>query len=88
MSASMHEHEVRREPWPAPPRTAEMRFSKGGDDMSCVVARRTARRMEDAWRLVERVALMREVLSLRTPLRFRSFLRIVIPILEFDEIER
>ncbi|PON55420.1 hypothetical protein TorRG33x02_299330 [Trema orientale] len=78
MSASTHAHEVRRVPWPPQPRTAEMRFSEGGDDMSCVVARRTATRMEDTWRLVERVALTREALSLRMPTRLRSFLRLII----------
>ncbi|PON46868.1 hypothetical protein PanWU01x14_248550, partial [Parasponia andersonii] len=83
MSASTHAHEVRRVPWPPQPRTAEMRFSEGGDDISCVVARRTATRKEDAWRLVERVALTREALSLRMPTRLRSFLRlIIIPIYE------
>ena len=80
MSALIHEDEVRRVPWL--PRTAEMRFSEGGDDVSCVVARRTATRMEDAWRLVERVALIREALSLKIPIIFSSFLLLIITMFE------
>lgn len=71
ISTSMHAHAVRREALPKL-RTAERRFSDGGDGL-CVVALRTAK-FKEAWHLViDRVALIKEALSLRISMRFLSF---------------
>lgn len=74
MRATMQAQEAVRVEWPSA-RTAAMRFSGGGDDGACVVARRTAAFMDESWRLMETAALMREALSLRIPKRFRTFFR-------------
>ena len=54
-------------------RTAAMRWSEGGEEESCVVARITATRILE-WRLVGSAALIREVLSLRKAIKILSFL--------------
>lgn len=72
MIASMHKDAVRRDPSPRA-RTAATRFSDGGLDESRVVARRTATFIEEpARRLIDRVALINEALSLSMSMRFLS----------------
>lgn len=73
MIASMHKDAVRREPSPRA-RTVVTCFSVGGPDESWVVARRTATVMEPATRLIDRVALIKEALSLSKSMRFLSFI--------------
>lgn len=74
MTTSTHAQAVARVPWPYE-RTAAMRYSGGGADWSWVVARTTATRIEEVARLDDnRLALIIEALSLRTPIRTFSFL--------------
>ena len=54
--------------------TAETRASEGGFRAPWVVARTTATLMEDERRLIEKVALIKEALSLRACRRLLSFL--------------
>lgn len=72
MMASMHADAVGRVPWPCE-RMAAMRWSGGGWEEFLVVARMTARRIEAVLRLVDKVALINEALSLRIPKKSLSF---------------
>lgn len=70
----MHAHALGRDPLPEDI-TASMRLIDGGEDEPWVVARRIARRMKEVWRLVDNVVLIKEALSLRTPLKILSCFR-------------
>ena len=74
MMAWMHVDAVSREVLPRWT-TAARRWSDGGEEEEWVAARRTATCMEEAARLCEEVALIKEALSLRSPMRSLIFLR-------------
>lgn len=73
MMDTMHVDAVGRVSLPRE-RTAVMRYSGGGKEERAV-ARRTATRIDEVVRSGDKVALMREALSLRIPKRDLSFLR-------------
>lgn len=70
----MHADALGRDPWPKE-RTAAMRLLDGGVEVRWEVARRTARRIEEVWRLVEKVVLIKDALSLRKPMKILSLFR-------------
>lgn len=67
----MHKEAVERDPWPRRS-TAAIRLSEIGEGGPWEVARRITRRIDDVWRFVERVVLIKDDLSLRTPIRILS----------------